>query len=207
METFTLNSTELKKLKDAINRLYQGIGVDVEMRLRFAGPSTSIYLHNGNFPYLDFMNSAFVVAENSRKAISTFYNEAISILPSPDNDEALLLNNFLLSVTKEARSYVEDIVGFNAKWFTPFGAWYKGEIKSIHQDMELYHCAIQSAFPQANSLVKDLEGFDRRNEELLEYTKKCIEVIFTNHNFVKKSFGRATLSYTSKKRDGGGLLV
>lgn len=58
METFTLNSTELKKLKDAINKLYQGIGVDIEMRLRFAGPSTSIYLHNGNFPYLDFMNSA-----------------------------------------------------------------------------------------------------------------------------------------------------
>lgn len=36
METFTLNSTELKKLKDAINKLYQGIGVDIEMRLRFA---------------------------------------------------------------------------------------------------------------------------------------------------------------------------
>lgn len=207
METFTLNSTELKKLKDAINRLYQGIGVDIEMRLRFAGPRTSYYLQNANFPYLDFMNSAFVVAENSRKAISAFYNEAISILPSASADEALYLNNFLMSVTKEARSYIEDIVGFNAKWFTIYSAWYKGELKSLHPEVELYHCAIQRTFPQIDFLVKDLEGFDKRNNDFLEYMKSSVSNIFDNHCYTKKLFGKATLSYTSKKRDGGGLLV
>lgn len=206
MQTFTLKSEELKKLKDAISRLYQGIGVDIEMRLRFAGPSTSIYLHNGNFPYLDFMNSAFVVAENSRKAISAFCNEVIEILPSANEEEALYLNKFLLSVTKEARSYVEDIVGFNAKWFSPFSAWYKGELKSSHPEIELYHCAVQSTFPLSKSLVEDLEGFDKRNKEFLEYVKHSIEDIFKTHSFTKKSFGKATLSFLPRI-SGGGLLV
>lgn len=164
-----------------------------------SGPRTSYYLQNANFPYLDFMNSAFVVAENSRKAISAFYNEATSILPSASTDEALYLNNFLMSVTKEARSYVEDIVGFNAKWFTPFSAWYKSELKSSHPEIELYHCIIQSTFPQIDFLVKDLEGFDRRNKGFLEYMKSSVSNIFDNHNFTKKAFGKATLTFSPRE--------